>query len=163
MSLADRLDAVNRAAGAAARWLGLGMALAEFAIVLARYVFGLASIAAQESVLYMHAAMFMIGAGWTLLIDGHVRVDVFYARLGAGGRRGVDLAGHLFLLIPSMAALAWFCWPMVRNAWAILEGPISVGGLPMVFLLKSLALVFAGLLILQSLACVLRLIAGGAR
>ena len=110
----------------------------------------------NESVLYLHSALFMLGAGYTLLVDGHVRVDIFYAKLGPTGRDRIDVLGHLFLLIPSMLALLYWSWPSVRNAWAILEGPISVGGIPAVFLMKSLIPAFCVLLLIQSAACLLR-------
>ena len=142
--------------GNAVRWLALAMVLVQFLIVLARYVFGYNSIAVQESVLYLHAALFMLGAGYTLMKDGHVRVDIFYARAPDVVKRRIDLFGHLFLLIPSMVALLYWSWPMVRSSWRILEGPISVGGLPAVFLLKSLIPAFCILLLLQSLALIVQ-------
>lgn len=145
------------------RWLALAMALIQFAIVIIRYVFGYNSIAAQESVLYLHATLFMLGAGYTLTVDKHVRVDVFYSKASAATRRHVDLFGHVFLLIPSMLALLYWSWPSVTNAWAILEGPISVGGLKAVFLMKSLIPLFCILLILQSLAHLARLALGEPR
>ena len=154
--LADGLDLVNRGVGRVVRWFALAMVLAQFGIVLMRYVFGYSSIAVNESVLYLHAALFMLGAGYTLLIDGHVRVDIFYAEAAPRGRAGIDIFGHLALLVPSMLALLWWSWPSVRSAWAILEGPISVGGIPAVFLLKSLIPAFCVLLLIQSAACLLR-------
>lgn len=154
--LAHRLDAINRATGLTVRWLALGMVLVQFSIVLLRYVFGVSSIALNESVLYMHAALFMLGAGYTLLVDGHVRVDIFYAKTTARRRALIDAFGHALLLIPSMVALLYWSWPSVSNSWSILEGPISVGGIPAVFLLKSLIPAFCVLLIVQSLACLMR-------
>lgn len=157
------LDGISRTTGSLTRWLALGMLLAQFFIVIARYVFGLSSIAAQESVLYMHSTMFMLGAGYTLLMDGHVRVDIFYDRLGALGKNRIDLLGHLCLLMPAMVTVIYFSWPAVANSWKILEGPISVGGIKAVFLLKSLIPAFCLLVLLQSLACVLRILLGGER
>jgi TRAP-type mannitol/chloroaromatic compound transport system permease small subunit len=154
--VAEGLDRVNRAVGMAVRWLALAMVLVQFGIVVLRYVYGMSWIALNESVLYMHAALFMLGAGYTLLVDGHVRVDIFHAKAGDRGKARIDLVGHVVLLIPSMLALLYWSWPSVRNAWAILEGPISVGGIPAVFLLKSLIPAFCVLLILQSLACLVR-------
>jgi len=159
MTLADRLDAVNRRIGLAVRWCALAMMLIQFAIVVGRYAFGVNSIAVQESVLYLHAALFMLGAGYTLQRDAHVRVDILHARARPGVRRAIDLAGHLLLLIPAMVAIAVWSWPSVANSWAILEGPLSVGGLEAVYLMKSLIPAFCLLLILQSLAEVLRLLA----
>ena len=98
----------------------------------------------------------MLGAGYTLLVDGHVRVDIFHAKAPPRGRAAIDVFGHLALLVPSMLALLWWSWPSVRNAWAIYEGPISVGGIPAVFLLKSLIPAFCVLLLIQSGACLLR-------
>ncbi|MGE0847196.1 MAG: TRAP transporter small permease subunit [Flavobacteriaceae bacterium] len=154
--LADLLDAVNRAVGHVVRWMALAMMLVQFAIVLLRYVFGLSDIALNESVLYMHSALFMLGAGYTLLVDGHVRVDIFYAKASARRKAAIDVFGHLCLLIPSMTVLLIWTWPSVRNAWTILEGPISVGGIPASFLLKSLIPAFCVLLLVQSAACLLR-------
>ncbi|MEM6678186.1 MAG: TRAP transporter small permease subunit [Pseudomonadota bacterium] len=136
------------------------MVLVQFAIVLGRYVFGVYDIAAQETVLYMHAALFMLAAGWTLQKDAHVRVDILYARASPASRRAIDIAGHLLFLMPSALAILWWSWPSVRNSWAILEGPISVGGIEAVFLMKSLIPAFCVLLILQSLAILVRLLAG---
>jgi len=86
-----------------------------------------------------------------------VRVDVFYAKAQPRTRRNIDIFGHLFLLLPSMSALLYWSWPSVRNSWKILEGPLSVGGIEAVFLLKSLIPAFCVLVILQSIAHLTRL------
>jgi len=151
-----RLDAVNLAVGMTVRWMALAMVLLQFAVVVLRYVFGISFIFLNEGVLYLHAALFMLGAGYTLLVDAHVRVDIFYSRLARRGRAVVDVIGGLGFLLPSMLVLLWFTWPSVRNSWAVLEGPISVGGIPASFLLKSLIPAFCVLLIVQGLACTLR-------
>jgi TRAP-type mannitol/chloroaromatic compound transport system permease small subunit len=156
--LADILDGVSRVTAGIVRWLALTMVLVQFTIVVGRYVFGVNSIAAQESVLYMHATLFMLGAGYTLLVDKHVRVDVFYAKATAQTRRRIDIFGHVLLLIPSMLVLLYWSWPSVRNSWKILEGPISVGGIEAVFLMKSLIPAFCVLLVLQSLSLLIRLL-----
>ena len=158
--LAGVIDAINSGLAGVLRWFALLMVLIQFGIVIGRYVFGLNSIWVQESVLYLHAALFMLAAGYTLAVDKHVRVDIFYAKASPATRRRIDIAGHLFLLMPSMAALAWWSWPSVRNSWKILEGPISVGGIEAVFLLKSLVPAFCLLVALQSLAILLRLLSG---
>ena len=156
--VADALDGINRGLAHVIRWLALLMVLVQFAIVVGRYVFGVNSIAAQESVLYMHSALFMLAAGYTLLVDKHVRVDVFFAGLSPAGQRRVDVFGHLFLLMPSMTALLYWSWPSVRNSWSILEGPLAVGGIEAVFLLKSLIPAFCVLVMLQSLSLLIRLL-----
>ena len=157
--LARRLDTINAILGGAVRWLALAMLLIQIVVVVLRYGFGFSWIALNESILYLHGALFMLGAGYTLLVDGHVRVDIFYANASPHGKAWVDAAGHVFLLAPSMALLLYWSWPSVRNSWAILEGPISVGGIPASFLLKSLIPAFCVLLLLQSAACLLRCIA----
>lgn len=156
--VAQILDNLNRAVAYIVRWFALAMVLIQFAIVLGRYVFGINSIAAQESVLYLHAALFMLGAGYTLLLDKHVRVDVFYANASPETQRRIDIFGHIALLLPSMTALLYWSWPSVRNSWKILEGPLSVGGIEAVFLLKTLIPAFCILVILQSLSLLLRLL-----
>lgn len=155
-AFADRLDAINRHVGGIVRWCALMMVLLQFVIVLLRYVFGVSFIALNEGVLYLHGALFMLGAGFTLLLDQHVRVDIFYAKASARGRALIDLAGHALLLFPAMLMMLAWTWPSVRRSWAILEGPISVGGIPASFLLKSLIPAFCVLLLVQGLACLLR-------
>lgn len=156
--IAATLDGLNTIVATVTKWLALLMVLVQFGIVLGRYVFGVNSIAVQESVLYMHATLFMLGAGYTLLVDKHVRVDIFYAKASRLSRRTIDLFGHICLLMPSMAALLYWSWPSVRNSWNILEGPISVGGIEAVFLLKSLIPAFCILVMLQSLSEIIKLI-----
>ena len=149
------LEAVGRRIGQAVRWLALAMLALQFAVVLLRYVFGISFVYLQEGMIYLHAALFMLGAGYTLVVDQHVRVDIFYSRLGQRGRAVIDLLGTLLLLLPSMVVILFVSWPFVRNSWAVLEGPISVGGIPASFLLKSLIPLFCLLLILQGLAIAL--------
>lgn len=157
-AIARLFDLINQTISMAVRWLALAMVLVQFSIVVGRYVFGINSVAVQESVLYMHSALFMLAAGYTLLVDKHVRVDVFYAKLGDKARRRIDLFGHFFLLIPSMLALLYWSWPSVRSSWSLLEGPLSVGGIKAVFLLKSLIPAFCILVLIQSVAILLRLL-----
>lgn len=157
-AIARLFDKINQIVAIAVRWLAMAMVLVQFAIVVGRYVFGVNSIAVQESVLYMHSTLFMLAGGYTLLVDKHVRVDVFYAKLDDKARRRIDIFGHLFLLMPAMLALTYWSWPSVRSSWAILEGPLSVGGIKAVFILKSLIPAFCCLVMLQSIATLIRLV-----
>lgn len=154
--VAAALDQVNIVVGSAVRWLALVMVLVQFGTVILRYVYGVSFIFLSESVLYLHATLFMLGAGYTLLIDGHVRVDIFYGSLSRRRKALVDVLGAALFLLPSVLMIAWFSWPSVRNSWAVMEGAISVGGIPASFLLKSLIPAFCGLLAVQGLACLLR-------
>ncbi len=154
--LADRLDQVNLIVGNIARWFALAMVLLQFGIVLLRYVFGYSYIFLNEGVLYLHSMLFMLGAGYTLLMNGHVRVDIFYSGLKARGQAIVDIFGHLLLLAPALIILLYYSWPFVRRSWAIYEGAISVGGIPASFVLKSLIPAFCVLLLIQGLSALLR-------
>lgn len=147
---------INRAIGAVVMWLALAMVMLQFGIVLLRYVFGMSYIFLGEGVIYIHAAIFMLGAGYTLWAGGHVRVDIFYAKLSPRGRAAIDIFGHLALLAPSLIILLVYSWPMVRRSWAILEGPISVGGIPASYLLKSLVPIFCVLLLIQGTSALIR-------
>ena len=158
LGVANAIDQTNRTVASVFKWLALIMVLVQFCIVIGRYVFGYNSIAAQESVLYMHATLFMLGAGYTLLVDKHVRVDVFYAKVTDPTKRRINIFGHIFLLMPSITALLYWTWPSVRNSWKILEGPISVGGIEAVFLLKTLIPAFCVLILIQSFSLLIRLL-----
>lgn len=128
------------------------MGVVTFGIVLARYGLNLGAIAVQESVVYMHAAAFMLGLSYAFKHDDHVRVDVLYSRLPPRGRALVNLAGHLLLLLPLSATLLVLGTPYAIQAWRILEGSTEVGGIPALFLLKSLIPVSALLLFAQGSA-----------
>jgi TRAP-type mannitol/chloroaromatic compound transport system permease small subunit len=132
------------------------MVLAAIAVVVLRYGFGVGKIWLQESVTWMHAAVFMLGAAWTLRHDGHVRVDIFYRRMSPRGQALVDLLGTVFLLLPTCAYLLLESLPYVASSWRVLERSREAGGLPALYLLKSVVPVMAGLLMLQGLAGALR-------
>src|ERR1700761_6668938 len=103
--VADAIDRIIAAIGRAAMWCCLYIVLAEFAVVVLRYAFGLGSIRLQESVFYAHAGLFMLAAAWTLRTDGHVRVDVFYREAKPRTRAIIDLLGALLFLAPFVAVL----------------------------------------------------------
>ncbi|GHE21008.1 C4-dicarboxylate ABC transporter substrate-binding protein [Halomonas urumqiensis] len=149
------LDAFTDLVGRSIAWLVVVMMLVQFIIVVMRYVIGIHSIVLQESVMYMHAMVFMLGAAWTLREEGHVRVDIFYRRLSARGRAWIDLAGTLFLLIPVVLFIAISSLGYVSSSWSILERSPD-GGIPGVFLLKSLILVMMALMLIQGVAQVMR-------
>lgn len=155
LGLLRGLDAVTDLVGRATAWLVLAMMAVQFAIVVMRYIFGVHSIALQESVMYMHAMVFMLGAAWTLRHDAHVRVDIFYRKRSPRGRAATDLFGTLFLLLPVTLYILLGSLGYVGSSWAILERSPD-GGIPAVFLLKSLILVMAALLLLQGIAQLIR-------
>ncbi|MDH5388385.1 MAG: TRAP transporter small permease subunit [Gammaproteobacteria bacterium] len=154
--IADIIERFINWCGRAVSWLTLFMVIITFAVVVLRYALNEGWIALQESISYMHAAVFLIGAAYTLQQDAHVRVDIFYSRFGEQARAWVNLCGALFMLMPFMFFIGWMSWEYVIDSWDVLEGSREAGGLPGVFLLKSLMLVMAGLLMLQAGAQVLR-------
>src|SRR5580692_8521117 len=98
--IAGSIDRIIAAIGRAATWCCLYIVLAEFAVVVMRYALGMGSIRLQESVLYAHAGLFMLAAAWTLQVDGHVRVDIFYSQATARRRAVIDLLGAFLFLMP---------------------------------------------------------------
>lgn len=155
----DLIDRINRSVGRTVAWLTLFMVLVQFLVVLLRYVFGVGYIWMQESIVYMHATMFMAGAAYTLLRDGHVRVDVIYRGAPARFKAWSNLLGSLFLLIPVCSLIFWSSWSYVIGSWTVLEGSKETSGIQAVFLLKTIILVFAALMILQGISLALRSLA----
>lgn len=153
---ADSIEAGIDALGRAIAWLTLALVLLAFGLVLARYVFGAGSIAAQEALLWLHSLVFLLGASYALRHGQHVRVDLVYQRLGARGRAWIDLVGTLLFLLPFCAFLLWISLDYVGASWATREGSREPGGLPGVFVLKTLIPVAAAILALQGLALALR-------
>jgi TRAP-type mannitol/chloroaromatic compound transport system permease small subunit len=154
--LADRIDRCNAAIGRAAAWAAVFIVVVQFGVVVLRYAFGTGSIWLSESILYGHAALFMLAAAWTLREQGHVRVDVFYAQAAPRRKAMIDLGGALVLLVPFMLVLALLALPYVAQSWAVLERSRETSGLPAVFLLKTLIPVFAILFALQGIAQAIR-------
>ena len=136
--------------GKTVAWLSIAMVLLTFTIVVLRYGFNLGWIWLQESLTYIHVLVFSVVAAWTLQQDGHVRVDIFYARMTPARRALVDLLGSVFFLAPFCIFILFISWPYVANSWKLLESSREAGGLPLVFLLKSLILVMPALLLGQA-------------
>ena len=153
---ADVLDGIADRTGRAVSWLTLGVVLITFAVVLLRYGFNLGWIAMQESITYLHAAVFMLGAAYTLRHDGHVRVDILYRKSSPRARAWIDLFGALLLLLPVCIFIVWASWNYVTVSWSLREGSQEAGGLPAVFILKTAIPVMALLLILQGCSQALR-------
>jgi TRAP-type mannitol/chloroaromatic compound transport system permease small subunit len=155
-AFADRIDRLTSGVGRAVAWLVLVVVLLQFALVVARYLFGLGSVWLTETVIYAHAALFMLAAAWTLFAGGHVRVDFFYAEASARAKAMVDLIGALLLLLPFMIVLIWLSVPYAARSWTVLEHSQEASGLPIVFVLKTLIPLFALLMALQGIAQAVR-------
>lgn len=156
-SVISGIDALNRRLGHAVAWLTLAMVLFTFAIVMLRYVFGVGPIWMQESVTWMHAAVFMLGGAYALQRDEHVRVDIFYRGMSASGRAWIDIGGVLVFLLPFCAFVFYESSDYVSASWAIRESSRDAGGLPfpLLPLLKSILLLMPVLLGLQGLSLLL--------
>lgn len=146
------IDSITENIGRVIAWLTLLMVIVSFAIVVLRYGFNLGWIAMQESVLYFHGIVFMLGAGYTLKHDGHVRVDIFYQKFSDKNKALVNLFGTIFLLLPVCIAIFYVSVDYVAASWRIMEKSSEAGGLPLVYLNKSLILALALALPLQGFA-----------
>ena len=151
----NRIENITRLSGIVISWLTLLMVITTFLVVVLRYVFDYGLIAMQESIIYMHACIFLVGAAYTLQQNAHVRVDIIYQKFSEKNRAWVDLFGTLFLLTPTMLFIFIISWQYVGDSWAVLETSREAGGLPGVFLLKSVILIMAALMLLQGVANIL--------
>ena len=150
------IDVFSEQFGRLVSWLTLGTVLVCFAVVVLRYVFSVGSVCLQELYVWQHALVFMLGAGYTFLHAGHVRVDILYSRLSPRRRAWVDLFGTCFFLFPWLVVLVWYGWPYFKRSWNLLEASGQAGGCDGYFLLKSAIPAFALLLGVQGIAMALR-------
>ncbi|MCW5750131.1 MAG: TRAP transporter small permease subunit [Alphaproteobacteria bacterium] len=144
-------------------WFALATVVVCFGGVFMRYVLSIGFIWVQDLYVWLHATVFVLGAGYTYLMGGHVRVDIFYARMSARGKAWVDLLGCIVFLMPWLIVLFVTSLPFVQLSWRLLEPSGQPGGMPGLFLLKTQILVFAVLLGLQGTAVMARslLVLGG--
>ena len=149
-------DAINGGIGRSVAWFAIGMVLVQFIVVVMRYVFGVGFIFLQESISYLHGFMYLLGAGYTLMVNGHVRVDIFYRESRPRTKAWVDLLGTLLLLVPVCTLVIWASWNPVIASWENLEGSTETSGIPAVFVLRTIIPVFALLMIIQGLAVMAR-------
>jgi TRAP-type mannitol/chloroaromatic compound transport system permease small subunit len=140
--------------GRTVSWLTLLMVLLTFAIVILRYGMNQGWIWLQESVTYLHALVFMTAAAWAFQTDDHVRVDIFYRDRSNRHKAWVNLLGTLIFLAPFSIFLIVIGWDYVAASWVTKEGSREAGGLPLVYLLKSLILIMPALLLIQSFSVV---------
>lgn len=150
------IDCFTEVTGRFLAWLLLAMALLTAAVVLFRYGFNTGSIMAQEAITYLHGCVFMLGAAYTLKHDGHVRVDIFYRRFSPRGRAWINALGGIVFLMPLCGFIAFSSWDYVEASWVIRETSADAGGIPAVFLLKTLLPLLALNVFLQALAETLR-------
>lgn len=146
------IDTMIKHLGQLMAWLTLMMVIVMTVIVILRHGLDIGWIAMQESVIYMHALVFMLGTAYTLSHDEHVRVDIFYQKFQPKTRAWIDLIGTLVILLPVCVFIFAYSFDYVMRSWQIFEGSGEAGGLPAVFLLKSLLLLMPVMLGLQGIA-----------
>ncbi|MDP6875959.1 MAG: TRAP transporter small permease subunit [Alphaproteobacteria bacterium] len=149
LAIARFIDLMNEKIGRSISWLALIMILVQFVVVVMRYIFGMGSIFMQESIVYMHALIFLVAAGYTLLHDGHVRVDIFYGSATPQRKALVNFLGVLVFLWPMCMLILIVSTKFITAAWAVREGSPEGSGIQAIYLLKTVIWVFAVLLILQ--------------
>jgi TRAP-type mannitol/chloroaromatic compound transport system permease small subunit len=151
-TLSHWIDTLNEWVGIFVGWVTLGLVLVVFTDVVMRYLFKTSYVFTQELEWHLFAFIFLIGAGYTLRHDGHVRVDIIYQHLGPKGQAWINLVGVLVLLIPGCLLVIITSWKFVINAWSVLEGSPDPGGIPLRFLIKSCIPLGFALLLLQGLS-----------
>jgi TRAP-type mannitol/chloroaromatic compound transport system permease small subunit len=155
-SISAAIDIINKKIGEWVSYFTFLMAAITFVVVILRYGFNLGWIAMQESIVYLHAAVFLLGSAYTLQHDGHVRVDVFYRGFSEKRKALVNLVGTLFLLLPVMLFITLVSWHYVLESWQTLEGSMESGGLPFLYVLKSFILLFSITMLLQGISEVIK-------
>ena len=151
------VDRLNELIGRALGWLTFAMVITTCVLVVLRYLFNAGNLVfLQELIIYLHAATFMLGAAWVLKNDGHVRVDVFYRKASARRKAWINSLGTLIFLFPLAFFLLLSSHSFVERSWQLLESSPEPGGIPAVFLLKTLIPIMAILLILQGSAELVR-------
>jgi len=155
LTLARAIDALNERVGRITIWLVLVATLISAGNALVRYVLSDSSNAWLEIQWYLFGAIFLLGAGYTLKHNGHVRIDILYGRLGQRGQAWIDLLGGLFFLLPLAALMAWLSWPIFAEAWRTMEHSSDSGGL-LRWPVKLLLPLGFGLLALQGVAEIIK-------
>jgi len=148
-NLSTFLNIINKYAGYLCAFIVVLMVINVFLVVILRYLFGISFIWMQETYVWMHAYIFMIGAGFTYLNDDHVRIDIIYRNSSKSYKSIVDLIGNIFLLLPFLYLIWSYSFPFVYKSWQMNEVSREAGGLTNIYLLKLAILIFAFLLFIQ--------------
>ena len=151
-NLSKLFSFINKFAGYISAGLVFLMTINVFIVVVLRYLFGISFIWMQETYVWMHAFIFMLGAGYAYLNDDHVRIDIIYRNASYSYKIVINLLGNIFLLLPFLYIIWTFSFPFVSRSFNMNEISREAGGLPMLFILKSAILLFVVLLFIQVLS-----------
>ena len=154
--ISRNIDRLSLAVGHTVSWFTVIIVLVTVYDVLMRYYFKAGSIAVQEAEWHLFSAHFLLAACWTLLANGHVRVDIIYSRMAPKQKAWVDLLGGIFFLVPFCAVVVWASIPFVYDSWASLEGSSDPGGLPARYVLKTIIPIAYILLGLQGVSHIIK-------
>ncbi|MDP1648375.1 MAG: TRAP transporter small permease subunit [Rubrivivax sp.] len=147
---------LNTLIGRSFAWLTLAAAVLCFVVVVQRYVLSTTYLWLQDLYVWLNGAMFMAVAGYTLLIEGHVRVDILYRPASVRRKAVLDLIGVLLFLVPFCVVIWLWGYEYVQRSWSLLEASENPGGMQGLFVLKTFTLVFVVLVGLQGMAMALR-------
>ena len=129
LGLSRAIDALNEQIGKLTYWLILAAVLISTGNALMRYTFNMSSNAWLEIQWYLFSFVFLFCAGYTLLHNQHVRIDVISANLSGRGRALIDILGTLLFLLPMAIAIMWLSWPVFLDAYRSNEISANAGGL----------------------------------
>ena len=146
------IDTMNEWLGRGVAWVTAGLVLVVFVDVVMRYLFNTSFVFTQELEWHVFGFIFLIGSGYTLLHDGHVRVDVIYQRLGVKGKAWTNLMGVIFFALPGCFMVVVTSWKFTYNAWAVMECSPDPGGIPFRFIVKGFITVGFAILFVQALS-----------
>ena len=152
------IETINSKVGDTTAWLVLLMTLTAFLVSVLRYFFNIGYVWMQESYVWMHGVIFLFGAGYTLLTDQHVRVDIFYRLTNERGRAIINLVFSIFLLLPFIFVITKYSIPYVLKSWYSFETSREAGGLSFLYLYKTTLILFCFFLLIQTISLILRCI-----
>lgn len=155
-SISAFFDLLSRITGNICAFFAASMVVVVLTVVILRYGFSISFIWMQEAYVWLHAYIFMMGSGYTYLNNEHVRIDVFYRGASTKYKSIVDIIGNLFLLLPFIYIIWKFSFPFVSRSWSMGEVSREVGGLPALYILKSVILIFCVILFLQAISNIIK-------
>jgi TRAP-type mannitol/chloroaromatic compound transport system permease small subunit len=150
--LARKIDAAQERFGRAVSWLMFLLVLVVFGDVISRYLFNRTSVFIQELEWYLFATVYLLAAGYTMLWDEHVRVDILYSRLGPRQKARFDFVLLLVFFFPSCLLVIFTTWPFFVNSLRVMEGSPDPGGIPARWALKGVIIVAFLILMVQGVS-----------